>query len=115
MLDAPALITDDETGTHYVSLDALIGYGERTYDLALTRTLDEARLAGSFTEYFRHIKRELDAQDDHAVEPKPLVGEADPELERLLAQEDEIDRLVARGWSDEDARDLVYWASKGGK
>ena len=32
------------------------------------------------------------APEDEVIDPKPLVGEADPEFEKLLAEEEEIER-----------------------
>ena len=37
---------------------------------------------------------EIDAGTDAPLEAEPLVKEADPELERLLAEEEEIERRV---------------------
>ena len=39
-------------------------------------------------------RRRPDAAPEEAVENEPLVKEADPELERLLAEEEEIERRV---------------------
>lgn len=83
----------------FVDLDAVIEVGQNTYDLACERTVEEARLAASFTELFRKYKRDCKAQiaAEKMLELQkgtPLLGEADPELERLLAEEEEIERRI---------------------
>ncbi len=109
-----AVITDE--GKVFVSLDDIIRHGEISYDLACERTNEEARLAASYNEGWRKLKREWEAELAAQEEYHSLIedglsdaeargtawaplGEADPELERLIAEEEEIERRT-RGDGD---------------